>query len=79
MLVGFFFYAGFDVYADPSYGTTTIDLPFLGETGGVAVIGVGSLLLGVVLMLIQQAVSGSWFRNPDIPTGAATTTDTAAR
>ncbi|MEZ0091214.1 APC family permease [Streptacidiphilus sp. EB129] len=71
MLLYFFCYAAFDVYADPSYGHTTISLPFIGRTGGVSVIGVGSLVLGVVLMLIQWAVSGSWFRDPDVPKGDA--------
>jgi hypothetical protein len=37
----------------------------------VSVIGVGSLVLGVVLMVIQWAVSGSWFRDPDVPRGDA--------
>jgi len=71
MLLFFFCYAAFDVYADPAYGYTSIDLPLFGDTGGVTVIGVGSLLLGVVLMLVQWAVQGSWFRDPDVPVGAA--------
>ncbi|MFC1407972.1 APC family permease [Streptacidiphilus sp. N1-12] len=71
LLLYFFCYAAFDVYADPNYGETSINLPLFGETGGVTVIGIGSLLLGVVLMLIQWAVQGSWFRDPDVPVGAA--------
>lgn len=71
MLLGLFCYAAFHVYSDPEYGTTIIDLPWLGETGGVSVIGIGALVLGGVLMLIQRVVQGSWFRNPDVPVGAA--------
>ncbi|MFG2989453.1 amino acid permease [Streptomyces sp. NPDC048257] len=52
MMLSVFCYAGFHVYADPDYGATTIDLPLLGRTGGVAVVGLGALLIGVVLMLI---------------------------
>jgi amino acid transporter len=48
----FFCYAAFDVYADPHYGATSIDLPLLGPTGAVSVLGLGALLLGVVLMLV---------------------------
>lgn len=47
-----FCYAAFVVYADPRYGATSIDLPFIGLTGGVTVVGLGALLLGVVLMLV---------------------------
>jgi amino acid transporter len=71
LLLFFFCYAAFDIYADPNYGETSINLPFFGETGGVTVIGIGSLLLGVVLMLIQWAIQGSWFRDPDVPRSAA--------
>uniref|UniRef100_UPI002F91105C APC family permease n=1 Tax=Kitasatospora indigofera TaxID=67307 RepID=UPI002F91105C len=71
MLLFFFCYAAFYIYADPTYGSTTIDLPVLGETGGVSVIGLGSLALGGVLMFIQRLVQGSWFTEPDIPTAAA--------
>ncbi|MEU8975716.1 SpoIIE family protein phosphatase [Streptomyces monashensis] len=52
MMLFLFCYAAFDVYADPHYGATSIDLPLLGPTGGVAVVGLGALLLGVVLMLV---------------------------
>ncbi|MCX4537206.1 amino acid permease [Streptomyces sp. NBC_00841] len=52
MMLFLFCYAAFDVYADPGYGETSIDLPFIGRTGGVTVMGLGALLLGVVLMLI---------------------------
>ncbi|MET8325663.1 amino acid permease [Streptomyces sp. NPDC005181] len=47
-----FCYAAFGVYANPGYGETSIDLPFIGRTGGVTVVGLGALLLGVVLMLV---------------------------
>ncbi|SOB86224.1 APC family permease [Streptomyces sp. 1331.2] len=71
MLLYFFAYGAFDVYADPHYGATSIDLPGIGEVGGVTVIGLGALLLGAVLMLVQWVVQGSWFRHPDVPVGAA--------
>ncbi|MFF3919286.1 SpoIIE family protein phosphatase [Streptomyces sp. NPDC001852] len=52
MMFLLFCYAAFDVYADPGYGKTSIDLPLIGRTGGVTVVGIGALLIGVVLMLI---------------------------
>ncbi|MFI6689917.1 SpoIIE family protein phosphatase [Streptomyces sp. NPDC050485] len=52
MMLFLFCYAAFDVYADPGYGKTSIDLPIVGRTGGVTVVGIGALLIGVVLMLI---------------------------
>ena len=48
LLVGFFIKACY-TYADPEYGYTSI-----GSIGGVFLIGVGSLLLGVVLMFVYQ-------------------------
>ena len=45
-----FLYAAFVVYATPDYGATTVDLPLIGRTGGVAVLGLGALLIGVLLM-----------------------------
>lgn len=45
-----FLYAAFVVYADPRYGTTSVDLPLIGRTGGVTVLGLGALLLGLLLM-----------------------------
>ncbi|WP_369252288.1 amino acid permease [Streptomyces sp. R41] len=44
-----FLYAAF-VYADPGYGATSVDLPLIGPTGGVTVLGLGALLLGLLLM-----------------------------
>ncbi|MFJ7586776.1 amino acid permease [Streptomyces sp. NPDC097617] len=52
IMLSVFCYAGFHVYADPDYGATAIDLPLIGRTGGVAVVGLGALLIGVVLMLV---------------------------
>ncbi|MFC5890297.1 APC family permease [Kitasatospora sp. CM 4170] len=75
MLLYFFCYGAFDVYADPDYGSTSIDLPIFGETGGVTVIGIGALALGVVLMFVQWAVQGSWFRHPDVPVSVADPAD----
>ncbi|MFI9805720.1 amino acid permease [Streptomyces sp. NPDC052301] len=45
-----FVYAAFVVYADPGYGSTAVDLPLLGRTGGVTVLGLGALLIGLLLM-----------------------------
>ncbi|MEV5879412.1 amino acid permease [Streptomyces sp. NPDC052101] len=52
MMLFLFCYAAFDVYADPGYGKTSFDLPIVGRTGGVTVVGIGALVIGVVLMLI---------------------------
>ncbi|MBL1080731.1 serine/threonine-protein phosphatase [Streptomyces actinomycinicus] len=49
-MVVLFLYAAFVVYANPGYGMTTVDLPLIGETGGVTVLGVGALLIGLLLM-----------------------------
>ena len=71
MLLFFFCYAAFDVYAAADYGYTSVKLPWVGRVGGVTVIGIGALVLGLVLMLVQWAVQGSWFRDPDVPVSAA--------
>ncbi|MEU8591862.1 amino acid permease, partial [Streptomyces sp. NPDC048664] len=44
-----FLYAAY-VYAAPGYGATTVDLPLIGPTGGVTVVGLGALLIGLALM-----------------------------
>jgi amino acid transporter len=44
-------------YADPSYGATK----FFG-IGGVFVLGVGSIVLGLVLMVVCAATAPTWFR-----------------
>ncbi|MEU2924636.1 amino acid permease [Streptomyces sp. NPDC007251] len=45
-----FLYATFVVYANPRYGETTVDVPLIGRTGGVTVLGLGALLIGLLLM-----------------------------
>jgi amino acid transporter/anti-sigma regulatory factor (Ser/Thr protein kinase) len=45
-----FLYAAFVVYASPKYGSTVVDLPVIGRTGGVTVVGLGALLIGLLLM-----------------------------
>ncbi|CAK7287847.1 amino acid permease [Streptomyces misionensis] len=45
-----FVYAAFVVYARPGYGAGTVDLPLIGPTGGVAVLGLGALLVGLLLL-----------------------------
>ena len=61
MLFYFFFYAAFDVYADPSYGSASMTLPLLGKVGAVSAIGIGSLLLGAVLMVIYRGIRPAFF------------------
>jgi amino acid transporter len=56
LLLGFFIKACY-TYADPDYGYTSI-----GSIGGVFLIGVGSLLLGVVLMFVYQGIAPAYFR-----------------
>jgi amino acid transporter len=53
-------------YAQPDYGSTT----FFG-IGGVFVVGIGSLLLGVVLMVIWNAVAPAFFRGETLPRRSA--------
>ncbi|MFG2883387.1 amino acid permease [Streptomyces sp. NPDC048297] len=50
IMVALFLYAAFVVYANPHYGATSVDLPLVGRTGGVTVLGLGALLIGLVLM-----------------------------
>ncbi|WP_406169071.1 amino acid permease [Streptomyces sp. NBC_00996] len=45
-----FVYATFVVYANPRYGSTSVDLPLIGPTSGVTVLGLGALLIGFLLM-----------------------------
>jgi hypothetical protein len=54
-------------YAAPDYGNTTISLPLLGEVGGVAVLGIGALVLGAVLMVIWNVIAPDYFRRKTIP------------
>lgn len=61
MLLGAFVIASVQ-YADPEYGNTT-----LFGVGGVFVVGIGALLLGVALMLVQRAVSPAFFRGETLP------------
>jgi amino acid transporter len=44
-------------YADPEYGSTV-----LFGVGGVFVVGIGTLLLGVVLMFVYNAIAPAYFR-----------------
>lgn len=53
-------------YAQPDYGTTS-----LFGIGGVFMIGIGSLLLGVVLMVIWNAVAPAFFRGETLPRRSA--------
>ncbi len=53
-------------YAQPDYGSTT-----LWGIGGVFVLGIGSLLLGVVLMFIWNAMAPAFFRGETLPKRSA--------
>jgi amino acid transporter len=53
-------------YADPEYGYTSI-----GGVGGVFLLGIGSLVLGVVLMFVWQARHPAYFRGETLPKRAA--------
>jgi amino acid transporter len=54
-------------YLDPEYGYTS-----LGGIGGVFIIGIGSLLLGLVLMFVWQSASPAYFRGETLPKRDAT-------
>jgi amino acid transporter len=56
MLLTAFIIAAYQ-YADPEYGNTTL----LG-IGGVFVIGIGALVLGLVLMMVYNAIAPAFFR-----------------
>jgi hypothetical protein len=55
ILLGAFLKSAIDMFA-PDYGATS-----LGGVGGVFLMGVGSLLLGVVLMVIYNVVAPAYF------------------
>jgi amino acid transporter len=57
-----FFLIACKTYAAKDYGATHI-----GNLGGVFVIGIGSLLLGVVLMFVYQAIAPAYFRGDTLP------------
>ncbi len=65
MLLGAFIIASYQ-YAQPDYGTTT-----LFGVGGVFIIGIGSLLLGVVLMVGWNAAAPAFFRGETLPRRSA--------
>ncbi|MEP7088685.1 MAG: APC family permease [Nocardioidaceae bacterium] len=66
LLLAAFFWAA-KTYFDPAYGYTSI-----GDVGGVFLLGVGSLVLGVVLMFVWQAISPAYFRGETLPKRDAT-------
>jgi amino acid transporter len=57
-----FFFIACKTYAASDYGYTHI-----GDLGGVFIIGIGSLLLGVVLMFVYQAINPAYFRGETLP------------
>ena len=65
MLLGAFIIASYQ-YAQPDYGTTT-----LFGVGGVFIIGIGSLLLGVILMVAWNAAAPAFFRGETLPRRSA--------
>jgi amino acid transporter len=60
-LLGAFLVASYQ-YAQPDYGYTS-----LAGIGGVFVIGIGSLVLGVILMFVWQARHSDYFRGETLP------------
>jgi amino acid transporter len=64
LLLLFAFFYACHTYYDPDYGYTS-----LGSVGGVFIIGIGSLLFGVVLMFVYQAINPSYFRGETLPKG----------
>ncbi|MGI3781428.1 MAG: APC family permease [Janthinobacterium lividum] len=65
MLLSAFVIAAYQ-YADPSYGETSI-----AGIGGVFLLGIGSLVLGVILMVVWQARHPAYFRGETLPKLAA--------
>ena len=61
LLLGAFIWAA-KTYASPDYGYTKV-----GGVGGVFLLGVGSLVLGVVLMFVWQAIHPEYFRGETLP------------
>ncbi|MGC4111012.1 MAG: APC family permease [Nocardioides sp.] len=61
LLLGFFVYAC-KTYASADYGYTHI-----GRVGGVFLLGVGSLVLGLVLMFVWQSMRPEYFRGETLP------------
>ena len=61
MLLGAFVWAC-KTYEDPAYGFTS-----LWGIGGVFLLGVGSLVAGVILMFVWQALSPGYFRGQTLP------------
>lgn len=66
ILVAAFFWAS-KTYADPDYGYTSI-----GGIGGVFLLGIGSLVLGVVLMVLCERALPAFFRGETLPKHDAT-------
>lgn len=66
ILVAAFIWAA-KTYADPEYGYTSI-----GGIGGVFLLGIGSLVLGVILMLLCERAMPAFFRGETLPKHDAT-------
>ncbi|GAA3557363.1 APC family permease [Microlunatus spumicola] len=64
-LLGAFVIAAYQ-YANPDFGETSI-----GGIGGVFLLGIGSLVLGLVLMFVWQARHPAYFRGETLPKRAA--------
>lgn len=63
LLLGAFVFASIS-YASPDYGSTVIF-----GIGGVFVLGIGSLLLGVVLMVICRITNPAFFKGETLRRG----------
>ena len=72
MLFGAFFY-GFIQYAAPGWlqDPNSQDNITIFGVGAVAVVGIGALVLGVVLMFVQRLTSAAFFQGKTLPRNAA--------
>ncbi|MYW01952.1 APC family permease [Streptomyces sp. SID3343] len=69
VLLTYFFVDACIVYGDKDYGTTYWTLPFPPhwQLGGVLLTGLGSLLLGAILMLVCRCTQPAFFRGETLP------------
>jgi amino acid transporter len=68
-----FFIKAIFVYIKPDYGKSSWTMPFAphAHIGGVFLTGIGSLVLGLVLMVIWRLIAPSFFRDSSPTSGSA--------